>query len=94
MRLNPIPDRSYLTVPFCALARYFEQIESQAHRGEQKLMGALPIFEARVDALEALWEVVLADGDVQDEELRVLDHAREVPGVSETDSARAVADAN
>ena len=31
-------------------------------------MGALPIFEARVDALEALWEVVLADGDVQDEE--------------------------
>ncbi len=57
-------------------------------------MGALPIFEARVDALEALWEVVLADGDVQDEELRVLDHAREVPGVSETDSARAVAEAN
>jgi uncharacterized tellurite resistance protein B-like protein len=51
-------------------------------------------FEARVDALEALWEVVLADGEVADSELRVIEAARIALGLSEADSdgARAVAE--
>lgn len=46
-------------------------------------------FEARIEALEALWEVVLADGVTPDEELRVIDAAREAMGLSHDDSARA-----
>lgn len=53
-------------------------------------------FEARIDALEALWEVLLADGEGQPEELNVVDHAREALGLSEADSeaARAIAERN
>lgn len=49
--------------------------------------------EARVSAIEALWEVVLSDGESQPEELQVLDAAREAMGLSQTDSdaARAMA---
>ncbi len=52
--------------------------------------------EARADALEALWEVVLADGTIREEELNVLEQAREVLGLSEKDSIRArhIAEAN
>ena len=46
-------------------------------------------FEARVDALEALWEVVLADGTVADEELRVVESVRNALGLSMADSDRA-----
>ncbi|MEO0752201.1 MAG: TerB family tellurite resistance protein [Pseudomonadota bacterium] len=46
-------------------------------------------FEARVDALEALWEVVLADGEVDAQELRVIDASRNALGLSEADSDRA-----
>jgi uncharacterized tellurite resistance protein B-like protein len=46
-------------------------------------------FEARLEALEALWEVVLADGTVMAEELRVMDEAREALGLSEADSRNA-----
>jgi len=46
-------------------------------------------FEARVDALEALWEVVLADGRARETELRAIDAAREALGLSHADSARA-----
>lgn len=50
-------------------------------------------LEARVSAIEALWEVVLSDGQSQSEELQVLDAAREAMGLSQTDSdtARAMA---
>ena len=53
-------------------------------------------FEARIDALEALWEVVLADGEVRDEELAAVEHAREAMGLSHADSdrARAIAEDN
>lgn len=50
-------------------------------------------FEARIDALEALWEVVLADGEVRDEELAAVEHAREAMGLSHSDSDRARATA-
>lgn len=43
-------------------------------------------FAARIDALEALWEVVLADGKRRDSELATLDHVRETLGLSEEDS--------
>lgn len=45
--------------------------------------------EARMSALEALWEVVLSDGQSAPEELAVLDSARMAMGLSETDSATA-----
>ncbi len=68
-----------------------EKLEKQAPETDDfaHLIRETVSYEARVDALEALWEVVLADGDVQSEEMRVLDHAREVLGLSEDDSARA-----
>ena len=43
-------------------------------------------IDARVNALEALWEVVLSDGASQPEELQVLDVAREAMGLSHADS--------
>jgi len=46
-------------------------------------------LEARLSALEALWEVVLADGESTPEELAVLDAAREAMGLSDADSAAA-----
>ncbi len=46
-------------------------------------------FDARLEALEALWEVVLADGSADAPELEVLEAAREALGLSEGDSARA-----
>lgn len=51
-------------------------------------------LEARLSALEALWEVVLSDGASQPEELQVIDAARETMGLSHADSdaARALAE--
>lgn len=46
-------------------------------------------LEARLAALEALWEVVLADGESAPEELAVLDAARVAMGLSDADSAAA-----
>lgn len=46
-------------------------------------------IDARLAALEALWEVVLSDGDCAAEEIAVLDAAREAMGLSESDSAAA-----
>jgi len=46
-------------------------------------------LEARLAALEALWEVVLSDGDSTPEELAVLEAARLAMGLSEADSAAA-----
>ncbi|MGX0878506.1 putative tellurite resistance protein B-like protein [Roseovarius sp. MBR-154] len=52
-------------------------------------------LEARVAALETLWEVVLADGESEPRELQVLDAAREAMGLSpaDSDTARAQAEA-
>lgn len=46
-------------------------------------------FPARVDALEALWEVVLADGERREEELAALEKVRETLGLSPEDSEAA-----
>lgn len=46
-------------------------------------------FEARIDALEALWEVVLADGSADAPELAVIEEVREAIGLSEEDSTHA-----
>lgn len=46
-------------------------------------------IDARLDALEALWEVVLSDGDCAPEEVAVLDLARDAMGLGEADSATA-----
>ncbi len=51
-------------------------------------------FAARVDALEAMWEVLLADGEAHDEEQAVIEAARVAMGLSVSDSetARATAE--
>ncbi len=75
-----------------------EKLEKQAPETDKfaTIIRETVSFEARVDALEALWEVVLADGEIKDVELRVLDAARNALGLSEADSerARAVAEAS
>ncbi|WP_297774036.1 TerB family tellurite resistance protein [uncultured Roseovarius sp.] len=51
-------------------------------------------LEARLGALEALWEVVLSDGVSHPDEVQVLDAAREAMGLSHADSdaARSLAE--
>lgn len=50
-------------------------------------------YQARLDALEAMWEVLLADGVRRDEEIAVITAARMAMGLSESDSATARATA-
>ncbi len=73
-----------------------EKLEKQAPSTDRfaHLIRETVSFEARVDALEALWEVVLADGTADASELQVVEAAREALGLSEADSAtaRAVAE--
>ncbi|MEL6313989.1 MAG: TerB family tellurite resistance protein [Pseudomonadota bacterium] len=68
-----------------------EKLEKQAPETDRfaVIIRETVSFEARVDALEALWEVVMADGDVAEEELRVIEAARNALGLSEADSERA-----
>ena len=66
------------------LARQAPETERFAH-----LIRETVSFEARVQALGALWEVVLADGSIDAAEERVIEEAREALGLSEADSARA-----
>ncbi|QIE44055.1 TerB family tellurite resistance protein [Pseudohalocynthiibacter aestuariivivens] len=42
-------------------------------------------FEARLEAHEALWQVMLADGDSNDAELAVVTQVREALGLTEAD---------
>jgi len=67
-----------------------EKLEKQAPDTDRfaHLIRETVSFESRLDALEALWEVVLADGSIAAAELRVIDAAREALGLSEADSAR------
>ena len=46
-------------------------------------------FQARIDALEAMWEVLLADGVSRDEELAVIETTRIAMGLSVADNANA-----
>lgn len=50
-------------------------------------------LEARLDALEALWEVVLADGAVLSQEIEVISEVQRALGLSEEDSVAAKAKA-
>lgn len=60
-----------------------------------KLIRETTGLEHRLAALDALWEVVLADGDERENEMRVLESARKALGLSFIDSqnARARAEA-
>lgn len=68
-----------------------EKLEKQAPETDRfaHIIRETVSFDARVDALEVLWEIVLADGDVDDAELKVINEARDALGLSEEDSARA-----
>lgn len=46
-------------------------------------------FQARIDALEAMWEVLLADGVRRDQELSVIEAARVAMGLSTSDNETA-----
>lgn len=45
--------------------------------------------EERLAALDALWEVVLADGEEHETETRIVEHARKAMGLSHADSMAA-----
>jgi uncharacterized tellurite resistance protein B-like protein len=65
-----------------------EKLDKQAPDTEDfaHLIREAVSFEARIDALEAMWEVVLADGVRRDEEVAVIVAAQEALGLSQTDS--------
>ena len=50
-------------------------------------------FEARMTALEALWQVVMADGTQQEDELRLIEDLQRELGLTDVDSATARANA-
>ncbi|WP_412505449.1 TerB family tellurite resistance protein [Roseovarius sp. SYSU LYC5161] len=73
-----------------------EKLERQAPETDRfgHIIRETVSFESRVSALEALWEVLLADAEAHAEELGVIDMAREAMGLSHADSdaARAMAE--
>lgn len=73
-----------------------EKLEHEAPETEHfaQVIRETTRFEARLDALEAMWEVLLADGVRRDEEVAVIHAARIAMGLSESDSdtARATAE--
>ena len=75
-----------------------ERLEAQAPGTDRfaHLIRETVTFEARRDALEALWEVVEADGVEDGAEMQVVEEAREALGLShhDSESARARATAN
>ncbi len=54
-----------------------------------KLIRETTGLDERLAALDALWEVVLADGDERENEMRVLESARKAMGLSYIDSQNA-----
>lgn len=54
-----------------------------------KLIRETTGIEERLAALDALWEVVLADGQQQEGELKIVEDARKAMGLSFTDSQKA-----
>lgn len=71
-----------------ALCERLERAAPETDRFARLIRESVSV-EARVAALQALWEVVLADGESQPEELQVLDTAREAMGLGHADSDRA-----
>jgi len=68
-----------------------EKIEAAAPTTEKfaHLIRESVSFEARIEAHEALWQVMLADGDPHDEEVKIVDQVREALGLSESDCENA-----
>ena len=54
-----------------------------------KLIRETTGLEERLAALDALWEVVLADGEMKEGELRIVEDARKAMGLSFNDSTEA-----
>lgn len=54
-----------------------------------KLIRETTGLEERLSALEALWEVVLADGELDEGELRIVEDARKAMGLSVVDNENA-----
>ncbi len=73
-----------------------EKLEHEAPETEHfaHVIRETTTFQARLDALEAMWEVLLADGESHDEEMAVIEAARVAMGlsVSDSDTARATAE--
>ena len=73
-----------------------EKLEREAPETDHfaRVIRETTTFQARLDALEAMWEVLLADGVRRDEEVAVIKAARIAMGLSESDSdtARATAE--
>lgn len=92
-RIDQLLSRLYGLKPIEAakMRAISEKLEKQAPSTDRfaHLIRETVSFEARVDALEALWEVVLADGAAEASELQVIEAAREALGLSEADSERA-----
>lgn len=65
-----------------------ERLEKQAPDTDEfaKLIRTTVSFAARVDAIEALWEVVLADGIRREEEIAVVEEVCAVLGLEKEDS--------
>ena len=68
-----------------------EKLDKQAPETAEfgRLIRETVSMEARIDALEALWEVVLADGIRREAELAVVAEVREALGLSQADGERA-----
>jgi uncharacterized tellurite resistance protein B-like protein len=68
-----------------------EKLEKEAPETSEfaSLIRKTTSFDSRVDALEALWEVVLADGERHEAELLVVKEVREALGLSDIDDERA-----
>ncbi|HEY9039928.1 MAG TPA: TerB family tellurite resistance protein [Roseovarius sp.] len=64
-----------------------EKIEAEAPstRKFSLLIRETVSFEARIEALEALWRVVLASGKPSDAEMAIVDQVREALGLSKAD---------
>ncbi|MGR3616325.1 MAG: tellurite resistance TerB family protein [Paracoccaceae bacterium] len=54
-----------------------------------KLIRETTGLEERLSALDALWEVVLADGNEEEGELKIIEDARKAMGLSYADSQKA-----
>lgn len=91
--IDRIAAQRYGLSPFeaTALRGQAEQLESEAPdtvRFTRAIKDAVP-FEARIGVIEALWQVVLADGERDEAEDALLRMVAPLLGISDVDSAMA-----
>ena len=92
-RIDRVLAQRYGLSPFeaAALRAEAEQLEAEAPdtvRFTRAIKAAVP-YEDRIGVIEALWEVVLADGTRDDDEDALLRMVAPMLGISDPDSARA-----